>query len=91
MIPDFGFIKRSEKTKRQLVPWSQVNTREIILITLKCELLVTIVTLLEHKWQLTQHLLVTVSKRDRCGFVLSVTHLGFGCLLMDIIMFNVSK
>lgn len=29
--------------------------------------------------------------KDNHIFVLSVTHLGFGCLLMDIINFNVSK
>lgn len=62
-----------------------------MLITLKCKLLVTIVTLLKHKWQLSQNLLVTISKKDSCSFVLSVTYLGFGCLLMDIIIFNVSK
>ena len=77
----------SEKTKRQF-PVS--NTREIMLIT-NCELLMTIVTFLEHKWQLSQHLLVTISKKDSCSFVLSVTHLGFSFLLMDIIIFNVSK
>ena len=60
----------SEKTKRQF-PVS--NTWGIMLIT-NCELLMTIVTFLEHKWQLSQHLLVTISKKDSCSFVLSVTH-----------------
>jgi len=77
----------SEKTKRQF-PVS--NAWGIMLIT-NCELLMTIVTYLERKWQLSQHLLVTISKKDSCSFVLRVTHLGFSCLLMDIIIFNVSK
>lgn len=34
--------------------------------------------ILEHKWQLSQHVLVPISKTDSCSFVLSETHLGLG-------------
>ena len=69
IIPGFSFMRKFRKGQKT-VPRSQINTWEIMLIT-NCEFLVTVVTLLEHKWQLSQHLLVTISKKDSCSFVLA--------------------